>query len=476
MSKMLAAAIVVTLSMISTVSCARPEGIGPNVVAPAPERNPVPDPAQAPALVSSVLVAHEDRIRVVDPESGLDARGYAPIAGSFPYALSTDGKTLAAIESIGESCEPFGGGSACRKSGDALKIVDLSTQQHTQVKLAGEGWVSHLEFNADATRLALVKNDRDVSRVFLLAADSGEVLNQRELEFRPSLVEFVLDGSTLVVYGQSLGPNPGTARPGPVRVLLLDAVSLATLWDQPLEDITSGHWCTQDCDWSHGPALFARWTPALALSHDRAKLFVVHADADRLTTVDLAARTTRSVQVRASRSWFEELHSHFVGTAEAKGAEEGAIKSAVLAPDGSRLYVAGQTRHAERSDSFGWQTITSTIKVESVDPMSGRRIASRELPSGRLSSLKLTPDGRQLLLVGSGEPTSWTEVLDAQTLERIHLLDGWELTVSRRLDGRPILVASQSSKQPTSLAVLDPTTFAVTNSWAANGYATWVEP
>jgi hypothetical protein len=300
---------------------------------------------------------------------------------------------------------------------------------------------------------------------------SGQLVAQRGLEFRPSLVAYGHEGTTLVVYGAPLGVEPGLSKPGSPRILLLDAATLDISWEKPLPGVVSGSWCEENCAAPHEERLFAYWSPAVALSSDGRKLYLVHADETRLTTVDLVERVVRSVETQAAGSWFEEFLAFTAGMAQAKGGAKGAFKAAVLSPDGTHLYVLGRTMEATYSNEGYWQTSETSLGLQVIEVESGQRIANRDTEA---TGIRLTPDGAYLLLDGWDEQGQWTEALDADSLESVARLAGWEVVLTRRMDGQPAILARQPGAELTQLAVLDAQSFEIVHAWPVKGYASWV--
>src|SRR5687767_3895018 len=71
------------------------------------------------SVVLTVWNAEQPQIRLVDMARARDVPGFAPIH-AYPQTLSADGRMLAAIESHGESCEAFAGGTSCRGNAAVL--------------------------------------------------------------------------------------------------------------------------------------------------------------------------------------------------------------------------------------------------------------------------------------------------------------------------------------------------------------------
>lgn len=446
----------------------------------APVKSSVPQTG-APLLVwhpSKVWPRYE--VHLVDPATDRAVAGREPIvlgkSRSTPIsAQSEDGGMLAVVRGIGNACDPYAGGTRCRPSSDVLHLINLHAWREVSMRLPGKGRAEPLAFSPDGKRLALAYHKGGASTLMLVDATTGELVGEQALDVPPALLGFVSDGSQLVVYGTP----PSWLEPGHPRVLLLDAASLDVVWGATLEEVLSGYWC-QDCS---GERLISSWTPGVILSPDRRRLYVVHADEERLTTVDLEARALHSVEVRAERdrgirrsllSWLDRLVGLIADVAHAKGERgESASKAPVLSPDGSRLYVLGREWASDLQDTSVMRYMSL---LQLVDPGSGRERA-RHLTAATPTGVEVTPDGGYVLLRGRGVRWPWTEVLDAETLERVAQVEKWEVVVGRRADGRPILLANQQPRLPrTQLAVLDPDSLEVAHSWSVDTLAAWVAP
>ncbi|MBE7554988.1 MAG: hypothetical protein HS126_28385 [Anaerolineales bacterium] len=456
-------------------------GVSPGiqVLVAATPQPPTPAVTPAPGVLLTLWNDRQQRheIHLVDPATGRDLPGRTlrtisdnPLY-TLPAAISSDGQRLAVVGSHGQSCEPFAGGSSCRPSADELMLVNLPAQRRVKAALPGQGWVGLFAFNSQNSTLALSYELKKNSTLMLFDANTGQLIGQRVLEFRPALVSFALDGTSLALYGAPLGPDPGIAKPGSPRLLLVEAATLAVQWEQPLERILSGSWCEETCAAPYEERLFAYWSPAVVLSHDGRQLYLVHADEEKLTAIDLAARVVRSVEMQAARSWFDELLALTAGVAQAKGAGMGGFKTAVLAADGTRLFVLSQAMEATPTPEGHWQSSTTLLGLQVIEVESGRKVASLDT---RASGIRLTPDGAYLLLDGWGELEPWTEVLDAATLEEVAHLTGWEVVLSRQTDNQPVLLARRPGQTTTELAVLDPRSFNVARSWQVEGQAFWI--
>ena len=170
-------------------------------------------------------------------------------------------------------------------------------------------------------------------------------------------MDFSSDRTRLVIYG--------SARPDPPSVLLLDGETLEIEWTQPLPDVLDGRVTKSES------GLYFSWSPGVVFSSERQELYIVHADADRLTTVDFQGRSVRSFTISPRPTWIERLLAITAEVAEAKFWPEGARKSAVLSPDGTRLYLIGRTWVRTQNADGEWKI------DETVHPPAGDRVEER---------------------------------------------------------------------------------------------------
>ena len=447
----------------------------------------VPQPTFPPSLGESVLLSQWKQelggveIRPVDPATGNTVPGYAPfVIGkdgqySAQTSLSEDDTRLAVIESRGEIRWPWAGGVSMGGSADVLHLIDVQAWREITVTLSSEQAVGLVTVSADGKRLALnlqkyqYNPNRLAQELVVVDARTGSVLARQEIDIRPSRLEFSLDGARLIVYGQRLGVDPGMDKPDPPRVLLLDAATLGPEWDYTLEDVISGSWCESNCSADHSQQVHASWNPALTRSHDRIKLYIVHADEEKLTTIDFQAHSVRTTEIVEQKSWLEELLALTASSAQAKARTNGATKRAVLSPDGNRLYVTGTKMTAERDpeeEPFGRQV---------VEVASGRKVATFK---SDVTSIRISLDGAYLYLWGSveeeGKTQRITEVVDAQSLKSVARVEGWGLWSAKTLDGQEVVMSSRSSPGKTEFAMFDPQSFTVIGSWSIDGSAYWL--
>jgi hypothetical protein len=446
-----------------------------------PEKSEVPQASQEPYLLVATWKGKDGQgaasIYPIDSSTGEALPGFEPLLlkeNGFVHEFSQDGNRLAVVAFQGQSCDSFSGGSRCRGGRGELHLVDLPAWKDVHAALPVEGFVEALVFSPDASRLALAAKSRDGYDLLILDGITGETLIQRSLEFPAELLAFTADSSSLVVYGTPLIEPAGIAQPDPPRAALLDAASLETRWEQELPEVISGSWCLENCEDSHEMLLFANYQPGIAISPDGQRLYLVHADEDRLTTVDFAAQEVRTTDITEATSWFERLLALTAGVAQAKGGMEGAVKQAALSADGRVLFTAGQAMYAEPDEQYGWTIEEEAFPVQAIELETGRSLASFKPDLQYTNNLRLSPDGAYLVLDGWTGQQQRSAVLEAVSLEPVAEVKRWELQAVLRPDGTLTWLGSRMGSSKTTLAVLDPETFEPMQTWKEYGY--WLVP
>jgi len=314
----------------------------------------------------------------------------------------------------------------------------------------------------------------------ILDTGAGRIMGQRVLQFRPTLLTYTKDGVNLVVYGQPLGTLPGISKPGSPHVLLVGATSLEVQWDQQLDGIVSGYWCSENCTSSLDQWLSVDWEPAVIPSQDGRQLYILHADEDRLTTVDFNTRTVQSTEIRIAQSGFVWFLAFTAGVAKAKGSYTGVTKKAAISPDGKLIYLVVVTTNPIRGADGNSQSVEAKLELQVIDMKRSQLVASREIhiPGTWIAAdgVKFTPDGAFLVLNGWKDGGRWSEVLEAKSLKLVADLDGWELVLTRRVDGQPIVLGDKWQEgKLVEFALLNPRTFEIGEIWKVEStYAAWL--
>jgi hypothetical protein len=131
------------------------------------------------------------------------------------------------------------------------------------------------------------------------------------------------------------------------------------------------------------------------------------------------------------------------------------------------------TNYDSHKDGNGeWQFIQEGTGLVVIDIWKGTIIGRLETQA---TGIRITADGAYLLLSG-WDDSGWTEVVEAQTLERIAFIDQQDVIVTQRVDGQPVILTSQFRGNQSGFALLDPQTFEVTHRWTVTGRAWPVVP
>ena len=413
-------------------------------------------------------------LRSVDAGSGQETAGKTHIHlgdsenGPAVSSLSPDGNRLAVAYGKSRICEPYAGGSLCMGEHLTLSLVDVATWQSQEIELPGGGWASSMVFKPDSSQLALAYHQPDQDLLLLFDAASGALLASLELPFAVEWIEFVLGGSDLAVVGSDPGQLAGISQPEISQVLLIDPATLEQSWQHSLDGVLSGQWCLENCEGSPDEIRFAYYKPGISLSPDGSQLYIVHADEEKITRLDLKAHTSRTFQIQPQQSWLKWLLSLTAGRALAKTMPQGAIRLATSSPDGTVLYVATQRMSPDA------QTPPETT-LQAIDLASGNVISQAESRSLTWPTrLSLSPNGEQLLLIGYDEDSSRSEIYTPY-LKQSGYLDGWQISPSRSPDGSPLLLGSDQGDKRTRLGLADGF-FEIYHTWQTDGIAWWITP
>ena len=454
------------LAVAPPTSTTLPKPTNPPAATPISSKIPAHPQGCSPAsLPQSVLVytwserQQENSLFPLDAITGQPLCKFEPLSlgKQFAHAFSTGGDMLVITVSEHEDGRDH-----------TLRWIDLKSWQMHESKIKFEKYVISIEVSPDGQKLAISAASPQLNSYQIIIVDlaSQSVQAEMTLSFLPRLLKFTADGSTLVVYGSADSPN--NQETSDARVMLLDSSTLDSRWETTLSGVMHG--LIPDKEKSNSPEGFETWEPAVIYASDQGKLYIVHADADRLTTVDLNTRTTLSAEIIPATSWIERLLALTAGVARAKTLD-GFFKTGVLSPDGSRLYILGHTADSYQDKNGNWQINETPYGLKVIDIATGAEVAHLDTQA---NELEFSEDGQNLLLrswTGSG----WTEVLDAKTLEEKIHVEKRQLYTGRRLDGQPVVLATTYHQNgQTTLAIVDPGSFEVINQGWTTLWASWL--
>jgi len=353
------------------------------------------------------------RVRPVDPLSLADVPGYAPLDfGRHVATLSPDGRLMAVILWPSSS-----------SAGATLHLIDLASWTDTTANLTPIDEVNTLIFGPDGKVLYWVNPTQhdaahNMPRAFeLYRYDLGSqrltTVTTLPPSFIPSELRLLRSGSSLAIYG--LATDAENRAEEPPHVLVVDLVADHILTDVRLESIKAGQMLMPTA--SGEEPHYQLYMPGTAWDLDHNLLYIVHADSDTITVVDVATgRIVKQLDIHPQLSLGDRVWQALIPTAEAKGLPETG-RRALLSRDGTRLYIVGYRSEVTKlpTGEVDWQNRPLGLQVVATDDGSERR--HFDLPIGEIA---LSPDGQWLLLIGEGyaqDQSNGLYLLDAQRLE-----------------------------------------------------------
>ena len=450
------------------------------LAAPVPATGPQANPKDAATVLMAVWDASLGALEVeaVDLATGAPAPGWnrfvlqdsgREIAG---YARSASGGALAVLSGTEPFCSPSAGGSACWPGAERLHVIDLAARGDRTFNLGQTAYIPALTFSPDGRTVAMARDNRDGFGVSLWGGGAIGPSRGVSLKFLPSLLEYSSDGRELIALGAHPGEDPGMTEPGPLTVAALDAETLEILWEESL-DVRHGGWCLEGCEDSHERMLFANWTPAIVRLPGTDRIVVLHADSEKMTTIDASLRRIQTIEIVTAWSWLDRWMALGTMPAEAKGGSQGVYRQAVASPDGSRVYAVGYEVQAWKNAEGIWETSDTSLGLRVIDPGTGRRLTTLETDAFRVG---LSEDGAWMLLHSWPGSTPRTEAFATAGLGAAGSLEDWEVRSGLSLEGASLILATSASTSVTRVARVDPTTLDIGEPWSLPGHATLLLP
>jgi WD40 repeat protein len=401
----------------------------------------------------------------VDASTGQPLCAYEAISlgYQFMHSFSPDGSLLALTVSDREDGR-----------NSVLEWIDLKNWHLIRSRIEFEDWITAITYSPDGETLAITAtgaiseqgSTSDSSQVAVIDNVAQTLQAERAIGLNPTILEFTRDGSALVAYGSAENPDDQTSQVA--QVVLLDSTTLEPLWSTHLAGVIHGNKPVEEIE--DDPEGFESWEPAIVYAPDQEALYIVHADADRLTMVDVNTRKIRSADILPATSWLERLMALTAGTAHAKTLD-GYFKPAVLSPDGSRLYILSRTADSFQDEDGNWQFSETPHGLEVIEVATAAQLVHLDTDA---TDLEFSVDGQRLFL-RSWMDQGWTEVLDANSLSTIAQLAGRHITRGHQLDGQPVLLSTVYHENgQTTMAIVDPDTLEdIYKGWTAL-WASWL--
>lgn len=389
-----------------------------------------PRPTSQKSPPGLIIVNYEDSIglagRIIDPETLADLPAYTPLdlGHHNPYALSPDGRTLAMISRP----EDY-------NNNDVLRLIDLPTWQVFTTTMTFDDHVFTLEFGADSRTLywtePTVSDPANgipgefVMRRYDVAQDEVTAVIPFPSSFVPQEMR-LLNSGQIAVYGTT-NQTPVAVDAIP-HLLILDPTAETIVADTPLENVIAGQYRLQN---SVNKLPYRLAQPGLAWDTAQNLLYIVHAEEDKVTVVDLTnAEIAQQVNIAPQQSILERVLSWGVQTAHAK-VVPGVAKQAVLSPDGQHLFVIGLTSEIAQVEdgSMGWIWHETPMGLQVIDTETLTEKFLLDLP---VTNMALSPDGRWLLLTSAYDETRTVEGVE-RVQNGLYIVDTENMDVTHHL-------------------------------------------
>lgn len=401
----------------------------------------------------------------LDPASGKALPGYEPISLGYSsyHAFSPDHSKVAVVSFANESA-----------LNGSLILIDLPTwtTQHFDLKLIG--WVNSIVFSPDGKRLAIAHGQSNY-KLTIFDLTTSVILAQEKMDSLVSRLKFTESGDALMLYSPTIGVSNGLSA-GPPTISLLDATDLSPLWTTELKNVRDGIFPKDENVTStniHEPGQAFYISPALAFAPDHDTLYVVHADAAQLTTVDFESQNIETVDIHAKLTWFERLLSLSAGVAQAK-IGDGTIRQAVVSPDGEFLYVVGVNNVTVKDKSGNWQMEQTPLGLEILQTSDASRVDRFESNGTELS---ISPDGRFVYLRNWGRMSPSTEIFDTVTQQVILRKEKVSAMPALLINGEYLLVSTYSTSNTSHhMSVLQPDGSSLLAEWTDREFVWWLTP
>ncbi len=354
-----------------------------------------------------------------------------------------------------------------------LRWIDLQAWKVVDTGVVLDAWSQGVAVNPAQTQIAIAYarlSDDTEPKILgynLLQVDTSGKNDkfETELDISPRLVAYSGDGKTILVYGVSYDyiKSTSTSR---AKVRLYNATDLSLIWEPELKNVLEGLINNTGDEKKFEPDQMIQWEPALALSPDGGKLYIVHADADQLTTVDLVKHRWSTADIQPHLSWLDRL-LRFTSTVAHAKALNGTIKYAALSPDGARLYVSGFTGQPKKDQQGNWQFDLLPFGLQVINTADGSEIA--RLRTGT-TEIDLSTDGVTLFLRGFNNSKSWTDLLNAASLETIEHVDRQLLYSAQTLAGESLAVGGPDGQWTYQMHVFSDKKFSEISTIKGIGY------
>lgn len=421
------------------------------------------------ALVQVCADSGGCKLQPVDTETGLAIESASALeTGAYPlHALSPNGRLLATITYP----------SSFTLTRGQLLLTDLESWTTVTTSVPISYVYSQPVFSPDGSKLAMVQelvtpaNSRHLKVVEIVGSPSAttgaSMLGASDggrselLPLAPIALAFSQDGTAINLYGND-AEKVGMPYDPQTLIARYDAETLQEQWQSTLPEVLDGQYLTTDEKEKVTPSYWdphvgTWWQPARVFSHSGDTLYLVHANEDRMTTVDFANQEIATTEIAPAMSWLERLLMLTARPAYAK-ILNGTQLEGTLSLDGRQLYITGMERDYT-NDTYNEEYLPLRI----ISTESGQLLAT-----GAKGTIAQPTDVELRLYLNVYDydpqhPTSseWTVIANPGTGESIQEIEDWRIFPARRLDGAAIVVGSKSNGRSV-MAIFDPDDFTPT--------------
>ena len=425
---LIAMALIVTIAAACTDPGVVEEPLAaPDVFAPTPTIAPDPAPSTTTTrpIPTTTIDVERAALHRVDPMTLESLPGFTPIpAGDYFWgSVSNNGRWLA-----GYASNEDGGVTEVR----LLDVTNWEVVASWQTVGSGELHVTDegvVFYAQGGPSWPMLKRMRPGAK--------DEVASELPEGFSP-LTPIHQHGPLIAVIGTTGDWGLTSQEPMIATVDLssgeVSAIELPQVTYGPIEEIDIGE------EWSP-------WIGAYpAVVWDRERALIVHADRDVITEVDLIGGQVTDHRFGPEASALGRLFTWLASPAQAGGMPiADSTRSAVLSPDGRRLYVATRVGEAVVASEDDWYLGTRSTGLQVIDTEAWSRIDRLDAPIGEVH---LSPDGKRLIGWGFTQEdrlsTTTFEshgvfVIDTTSLEVLAHHEGpddWYYPISFSGDGR----------------------------------------